>query len=211
VEPRSDERLRETAVRLRLGPVSEPPRTDVLVRDVRWDDFSDLRDVYFHLYDERDRGEPIGITLFAERPSLADEVDWFTRAYRNVLQGIQVMSVAEVEGHVVGSCSVSRKGPPVASETGHVGILGILIDAPHRRRGIGEALMRHAIDRCRGKFELIYLTVFSINDRAQRLYRKLGFVPVGHQPRVVRRGDRYYDEEEMILDLGSPPSAPAKR
>ena len=184
--------------------------SDATVRDERWDDFNYLIQIYYQLYDERERGEPIGITLGAERPSLADEVEWFGRTYRGVLTGDQVLSVAEVGGRVVGSCNVRRLGPTAASESGHVGILGIVIDAPFRGRRIGERLMRHALERCRGKFEVIRLTVFSINERAQRLYRRIGFVPSGHHPRAVRRGSQYFDEEEMVLLLDSFPPGGAK-
>ncbi len=186
------------------------PGADVIIRDVRWEDFPELRDIYYRLYDERDRGEPIGITLFGERPSPEDEVDWFARTYRAVLSGDQVKSVAEVAGHVVGSCDIRRQAPHASSEMGHVAVLGIVVDAPYRGRGIGEALMRHAIDRSRGRFEVIRLSVFSINERAQRLYRKLGFVPCGHYPRAVRRGTQYFDEEEMVLLL-EPANSPARK
>ena len=189
------------------GPSAHPA---VLLREVRWNDFDDLREIYYRLYDERARGEPIGITLHGERPSLADEVDWFARMYRDVLNGEQILSVAEVDGRVIGSCSVRRHGSSASFEGGHVAVLGIVVAEAHRGRGIGEALMRHAIERCRGKFEVIRLTVFSVNERARRLYRRVGFVETGHQPRGVRRGDQYYDEEEMTHFLGSASAGPAK-
>jgi len=46
-------------------------------------------------------------------------------------------------------------------------------------RRLGEALTQHVIEkaRSRGATELL-LAVFEDNDRAIRLYRKLGFVPV---------------------------------
>ena len=182
----------------------------MVVRGVRWDDFDDLREIYYRLYDEREQGEPIGITLHTERPSLSDEVEWFGRAYRGVLSGDEVISVADVSGHVVGSCHIRRLGPTSTSESGHVAVLGIVVDAPYRGRGIGEALMRNALERCRGKFEVIRLTVFSINERAQRLYRRIGFVPCGHHPRAVLRGGQYFDEEEMVLLLDSFPGREAK-
>jgi RimJ/RimL family protein N-acetyltransferase len=182
----------------------------LIVRDVRWSDFEDLREMYYGLYEERERGEPIGITLFRERPSLADEVEWFSQAYRRVLAGDEVLSVAEVDGRAVGNCAVTRSGPSRSSEVGHVGNLGILVDAPYRGQGIGTALMRHAIAQCRGKFEVIRLTVFSVNEGAQRLYRRFGFAPCGHRARAVRRGTAYYDEEEMVLFLDRPAEPAAK-
>lgn len=182
----------------------------MIVRDVRWSDFDDFREVYFRLYDERERGEPIGITLFNDRPSFADEVEWFGRLYRRVLAGDAVVSVAEVDGHAVGHCTVDRAAPLASSEAGHVGVLGILVDASHRGQGVGSALLRDALERCRGKFEVVRLSVFSVNERAQQLYRRFGFVRCGHFARAVKRGATYYDEEEMALLLSPPADRAAK-
>lgn len=179
----------------------------MLVRDLRWSDFDELREVYYRLYDEREQGVPIGITLFRERPSLPDEVDWFTRTFQRVLSGDAVVSVAEVDGHAVGNCMIDRAGALATSEQGHIGVLGVLVDKPYRGQGVGSALLRHALDRARGKFEVIRLAVFSVNDRAERLYRRFGFVRCGHIPRAIRRGGQYFDEEEMVLLLDGP--APA--
>jgi len=183
----------------------------MILRSVRWSDFDDLRETYYRLYEERDRGEPIGITLFEDRPSLPDEVDWFSREYHRVLVGNSVWSVAEVEGRVVGNCVVGRSGANASSEMGHVGVLGILVDSAFRGKGVGSALLRHALDACRGKFEAVRLSVFSVNQKAQRLYRKFGFEVCGHIPRAVRRGTTYFDEEEMILLLEGPPASNANR
>lgn len=160
--------------------------------------------MYYRLYDERDQGLPIGITLFGERPALADEVAWFARVYREVLDGERVVSVGEVDGRVVGNCTIGRMGPGASSEAGHVGVLGILVDAPYRGHGVGTALLHHALGQARQKFEVVRLSVFSINEGAQRLYRRFGFVPCGHVPRAVRRGSQYFDSDEMVLVFDRP-------
>lgn len=177
------------------------PSAEVEVRPIRWSDLDDLREIYYRLYDERDAGEPIGITLFERRPSLSDEVTWFAHHYRNTIEGEEVFVVAEAAGRVVGSCNITRRGPGPGSETAHVGHLGILVDRDYRGIGVGTALMGRALAEARSKFEILLLTVFSINERAQRLYRRYGFTVCGHQPRAVKRGSTYFDEEEMILDL----------
>jgi ribosomal protein S18 acetylase RimI-like enzyme len=180
----------------------------MLVRTVRWSDFDDLREMYYALYDERDRGEFVGITLFGERPSLADEVAWFSGAYRSALEGDRVFSVAEEGGRVVGNCVVQRHAPNVRSEGGHVGVLGILVHRDHRGKGVGTALLTHALAACRGRFEVVRLSVFVKNARAKQLYERFGFVTVGRVPRAVRRGSEYFDEEEMALVLPPGPANP---
>jgi RimJ/RimL family protein N-acetyltransferase len=178
----------------------------MFARDVRWNDFEDLVEMYYRLYEERERGEPIGISLFAQRPSRSDEVAWFSNLYRQVLSGDAVMAVAEDGGRVVGNCVIQREGPSADSETGHVGVLGIVVQRDHRGKGVGTALLTYALAAARGRFEVIRLAVFVTNVRARRLYERFGFVTAGRIPRAVRRGTEYFDEDEMVLLL--PPPAP---
>ncbi|MGA7477204.1 MAG: GNAT family N-acetyltransferase [Thermoplasmata archaeon] len=181
--------------------------TGLTVRPVRWGDFDDLREMYFRLYDERATGAAIGITLFADRPTIADEVGWFEGHFRKVLDGDEIFLVAEIGGHAVGSVTIGRATPGTASEQSHVGELGILVDHDHRGMGAGTALLERALAEARSKFEVVYLSVFSINEGAQRLYRRFGFSACGHLPRAVKRGGLYFDQERMVLDFSSPPGA----
>ena len=183
--------------------MTAPPFT---VRPLRWEDFPDLRDTYYELYEERDSGEPIGITLFGPRPSLSDEVGWFAGEFRRVLDGEKVAWVAEADGHAVGSCNIGGAGAGPTSEQSHLGELGILVRRSHRGKGVGSALLERSLADARTRFELVYLSVFSVNVRALELYRKFGFVPCGHFPRAVKRGDRYYDIDRMVLDFRTMPS-----
>ena len=173
----------------------------MIVRELRWGDFDDLRETYYRCYDERDAGHPIGITLFTERPSLADEVAWFAGLFRQFAGGESVVVVAEHAGHVIGNCTIGPRGAGRTSESGHVGELGILIHPDHRGQGVGAALLERAIAASRGRFDLIRLSVFATNLRARRLYERFGFLGCGRIPAAIRRGTEYVDEEIMILDL----------
>lgn len=175
---------------------------DFVIRELRWTDFPSLREVYYLLYEERETNPEIGITLFETRPTDDDEIVWFSGLYRRALSGESIVAVAERDGAVVGSCVVRPHGPHPTSETGHVGELGILVHRDHRGHGIGRALMASALAQSRTKFEIVVLSVFSVNVRARRLYEEFGFVYIGTRPRHVRRGGRYYDEDLMVLDFG---------
>jgi ribosomal protein S18 acetylase RimI-like enzyme len=174
-------------------------RAVVSVRDLRWEDFSALTEGYYALYEERQSGAPIGITLFAEKPSLANEVDWFSGLYKSTLSGSSVALVAEVDGRAVGLCTV--RGLPAPGEGSHVGVLGILVHRADRGHGIGEELFRQTIERCRGKFEMIVLDLFADNVRAKALYLRHGFRSAGTIPNGIKRGNRYIDHERMYLPL----------
>ncbi len=172
------------------------------IRELRWTDFDDLIRTYWLLYEERDAGYPIGIGLFQERPTLADEARWFLRLFEQVQDGSMVASIAEGDGHAVGGCYVHRVGPSETSEAAHMGELGILVHRDWRGRGVGSALLRDALARCRGKFEIVRLAVFVNNPRARALYERFGFVPYGRLPKALHRGGEFIDEDLMYLDLG---------
>lgn len=169
------------------------------IRELAWGDFAALVENYFALYDEVHDHPDLGIPLFPERPSLGEEAEWFVGLYRGVEEGSAVAAVAEEGGRAVGLCNVNRKG--AHREGRHIGVLGIAIARPWRRKGIGRQLLRFAIERCRPKFELVELTVFASNTHARDLYASLGFVPWGVEPKGVKRDGRYTDVVHMSLDL----------
>ena len=76
----------------------------------------------------------------------------------------------------------------------------------HGRRGIGAALLRHAIDDARRQpgLEHLVLTVTETNVAARVLYEKFGFRSFGIEPRAIRVGDTYFDKNHMILSLAQP-------
>jgi RimJ/RimL family protein N-acetyltransferase len=83
------------------------------------------------------------------------------------------------------------------------GEIGMMVAAPWRGRGVGTALVAAAIDwaRARGLHKLT-LSVFSHNDAAIALYRKLGFVDEGLRKKQIRRANgELWDLIEMGLLL----------
>ena len=141
----------------------------------------------------------MGVGLLSSKPSVSHELEWFAQVYRKISDGDAILLVAEADSHVVGSCQVTRVGP--GSLHSHRGDLSIAIRRDYRGKGIGTALLEQTIQRCRGKFEALELTVFSNNLTAKKLYEKFGFEPIGVRPRAVKRGDAYFDEELMTLAL----------
>ena len=87
------------------------------------------------------------------------------------------LMVAELEGNVVGAFHltviqyVANRGGRVAQ------IENVIVDPAARSQGIGETMMRWAIDeaRRRGCFR-IQLTSNKVRERAHRFYERLGFV-----------------------------------
>lgn len=70
-------------------------------------------------------------------------------------------------------------------------------------KGIGRMLIREAVERARhiGGLEQVNLTVLANNSRARHLYVSEGFISFALEPRGLKMGDAYFDEEQMVLRL----------
>lgn len=100
-----------------------------------------------------------------------------------------------------------------ARETGvktrHRGMIwGVYVAPAARGQGIARALMQEVIARAAALpgLEQIHLAVTATNVAAGALYRSLGFVRYGTEPRALKLGDRYLDEDLLALRLTSPPA-----
>jgi len=94
--------------------------------------------------------------------------------------------VAEAgEGEIVARLSLSRDQHP---SSGHVADLGLMVDAAWRRRGIGRALLRTAVEWAREVgVRKIELHVFPHNEAAIKLYEEFGFEREGYRKEHYRR------------------------
>lgn len=102
----------------------------------------------------------------------------------------------------VGTAGFYILGGPKMS---HRGMLwGMYVAPSHRRLGVGRRLIAAIIDHARGKVDQIHLHVVTTNTAAYDLYRRMGFVAYGIEPRALRYGGRDYDEAMMVLMLDRP-------
>lgn len=169
------------------------------VRPLQWSDFHGAADLFFSRFDEIPTNPELGLPVPPERPTLGEEAAWFGREQKEILEGDRVTVVAEEGGKLLGLATVWRLGPHV--EHRHVGELAIHVLPAWRGRGIGNQLMNEVLKLCARKFEMVRLTVWAINERAQGLYRKHGFMECGRLPRAIKRGDRYVDQVMMWRPL----------
>jgi ribosomal protein S18 acetylase RimI-like enzyme len=86
----------------------------------------------------------------------------------------------------------------------HKGMIWGMYVAPEARGGgLGRRLLDAALDRARGMagVEQAHLEVTVGNSAARALYRSSGFLVYGVEPRALKLGDVYLDEELMTLRL----------
>ena len=82
-------------------------------------------------------------------------------------------------------------------------IWGMYVLPDMRGCGIGKALLSQAIAHAESLTGLvqIHLSVVSTQEAARHLYRALGFEVYGLEPRALKVGEQYLDEELMVLRL----------
>jgi len=80
-------------------------------------------------------------------------------------------------------------------------IYAVYVASPHRGKGAGRALIAELIDRAKRdpSLEQILLAVATVQTAARELYRSLGFETFGIEPRALKVGKDYIDEDHMIL------------
>jgi ribosomal protein S18 acetylase RimI-like enzyme len=104
--------------------------------------------------------------------------------------------VAELDGRVVGYGKIDH--PTELPASAHVWyVSGLAVDPEFEGRGAGRALMEAliALSRERGGLRMT-LRVFAPNERARRLYERLGFETEG-----ILRGEFKVGDDELVDDI----------
>ena len=106
---------------------------------------------------------------------------------------------AFADGRLVGTAGFFRDPGLKERHKGHV--WGVYVTAAARGKGIGRRLMAALIERARA-IDGVEQVVLSVTQGvAAELYRSLGFRSFGVEPRALKIGERYLDEEYMVLRL----------
>ena len=108
-----------------------------------------------------------------------------------------------VNGQLVGTAGFAREPQPKSHHKGR--IWGVYLNAELRGQGVGRRLMQAVLERA-GRIdgvEQILISVTATQAAAIALYRSLGFTPWGTEARALKIGERYVDEEYMVLRLPS--------
>jgi putative acetyltransferase len=138
---------------------------------------------------------------FTEAPPLEEARDF----YRGIVAGDHVMSVALMEGQVIGWCDAL---PTRGQARAHLATLGMGLLPAYRHRGLGFKLLQHTMCRAwLAGFSKIELTVRTDNTNAKALYERAGFQTEGLLRRAFRVDGEYYDAYSMaaLHDGVAPP------
>ena len=85
-------------------------------------------------------------------------------------------------------------------------IYGVYVCSEFRRKGIGRALLANILEALwrDSTLEQILLAVTASQSAARELYRSFGFESYGTEPRALKVGSTYIDEDRMILRIQRP-------
>ena len=110
----------------------------------------------------------------------------------------EVELVAEVGGAIAGTAGIDSIGK--AEKTKHRASFGIGVDRAWWGLGIGRALTEACIECARAAgYTQLELEVVAANTRALRLYRSVGFVEYGRNPRGFRLRSGVWQELMLML------------
>jgi len=150
------------------------------------------------------RFESLEAEPFAFGKSVAEHratpVAEMARRFREAPKGNLYLGAFE-QGKLVGMMTFIRE---IGEKERHKGrISGVYVSASERGKGIGHALLDRIIEAARedSSIEQILLAVATTQEAARKLYRSRGFETFGIEPRALRIGSAYVDEDHMILRL----------
>ena len=157
--------------------------TGAIIRAAQADDCYDIQEIFACAGVVRN-------TLQLPYVSLDKRRDWL----RNLAPDEYIL-VAEVDGKVVGSVSLSRRRGRLA----HVAGLGMAVHDGYQGRGIGTALLGAALDLADNWLNIrrVELDVYTDNLTAIRMYEKFGFETEGIRKQLAFRAGDYVDAYHM--------------
>jgi ribosomal protein S18 acetylase RimI-like enzyme len=80
-------------------------------------------------------------------------------------------------------------------------LVGVYVQPEFRGRGLGRQLVQAVIAHAAGEVIVLQATVGAANTSASELYRALGFVRYGIEPKAMFVGGRFLDNDLLQLDL----------
>lgn len=145
-------------------------------------------------------GDPVAFSASAEDHQLLSDQEIGSRIADT---GDSFMAGAFRGGRLLGMAGFYREKGVKSRHKGRV--WGVYVSPPERSRGLARQILDKLMVRARGieGVEQVLLSVTATQDAARELYRSLGFEVFGLEPRALKIGGRYVDEEYMFMLIKS--------
>ncbi len=110
------------------------------------------------------------------------------------------MVSAYIDDELIGDLGVTLIKPHVKYL--HRAYLGMSILQAYTGKGLGSFMMQIALDQAKANgYEQVELGVYSDNDRARHMYKKMGFKEYGMNPRAFKLKDGTYRDEIIMANI----------
>ena len=112
----------------------------------------------------------------------------------------EFMVSAYIGDELIGDLGVTLIRPHVKYL--HRAYLGMSIRLKYTGMGLGSFMMQVALEQAKANgFEQVELGVYSDNDRARHMYKKMGFKEYGMNPRAFKLKDGTYRDEIIMANI----------
>jgi ribosomal protein S18 acetylase RimI-like enzyme len=154
---------------------------------------------YWDLRYEALEMEPLAFGKSAEEHRASTVEEWAVR-FREYPKESFTLGGFE-NGALAGIATFIREKGLKERHKGH--IYGVYVSPAHRQKGLGRAMIAAVVTMAKedASLEQILLAVGTFQEAAMRMYRESGFEVYGTEPRALKVGSRYVDEQQMILRI----------
>ena len=144
-------------------------------------------------------------TVCGETPYLAKDSEEITMTVEQEKEFIgrivrsekDLMIVGFLDGEYVGNCSLNGKS---MNRFKHRSVLGIALYQKYTGQGIGRIMLERLLSVAKEKgYEQVELDVVATNERAIRLYKRLGFEICGTFPNQMKYKDGTYADAYLMV------------
>lgn len=168
---------------------------DVLIRYPEVGDLEKLLNFINEISDER-----TFIRYQGEHETKESEEKWLKGRLEEIDNKKTVHLLAFSDNELAGATEIHLRDKTEK----HIGVFGITVAKTFRGEGIGKILMdliiKEAIKEL-SELRMITLEVYSTNENAKNLYRKMGFVDYGLLPEGITRNNKFEDAVLMYKKI----------
>jgi len=129
--------------------------------------------------------------------TIEQEEDWINSFLVN---NNSLLLVAEYENQIIGNIDLTANRRKVME---HTAVIGMGMLKQYRNSGLGTELLLSVIEWAKQNpiLELIWLQVYTENELALNLYRKMGFEENGIIKNFFKHNGKYFDNLTMVLNV----------
>lgn len=131
------------------------------------------------------------------RLTIEQEKEWISSF---LINDNSLLLIAEYDNKIIGNIDLAGNRRKIMEHTAVIG-MGMLKE--WRNSGLGTALLKATIEWAKQNpiLELIWLQVYTENELALNLYRKMGFEENGIIKNFFKRGNKYFDNLTMTMSV----------